>query len=659
MKGRTTSNVQSNRSTKNGKRDLKPQKSNGAKRSSEQERLKALDTKEESNVSPLVNNITTQPELSEVDKTVDDSGNGSLDTHQEETDKEETVNDEEESKDFDAIANEKTDGSGSCSETCEGVNAVKTVEVCDDASNGGLSGGSDESEASDVKEKCEEEEEEEEALREKVENLEARIEKLEEELREVASLEISLYSVVPDHSSSAHKLHTPARRISRLYIHACKHWSQEKRATVARNTVSGLILVAKSCGNDVSRLTFWLSNIIALREIISQAIGKSHVPSHITQTCQSNGFKRMFEGWQETKTLTTALERVEFWIFSRIVESVWWQVFTPHMQSPETSGKKNEKLNRAVSGNQEKGSFSISLWQNAFKVALSRLCPMRGSGHECGCLPILAKMVMEKCIARVDVAMFNAILRESEDQIPTDPVSDPILDSSVLPIPSGDLSFGSGAQLKNAIGNWCRCLAEMFDMNTRDSVEDNDLIESENEKSFSLLNELSDLLMLPKDMLMDLSIRDEVCPSISLSLITRILCNFTPDEFCPDHVPGAVLEELNRESILEDKLSGVSFPYGASPVSYIPPSSVNVAEKVVEDGGDMSRMSRNVSIIQRKGYTSDEELEELESPLTFVIDQVSVSPTSRLNGKVKQEAEEIGQVVTNARYELLREVWSV
>lgn len=50
----------------------------------------------------------------------------------------------------------------------------------------------------------------------------------------------------------------------------------------------------------------------------------------------------------------------------------------------------------------------------------------------------------------------------------------------------------------------------MFDMNTRDSVEDNDLTESENEKSFGLLNELSDLLMLPKDMLMDLSIREEV-----------------------------------------------------------------------------------------------------------------------------------------------------
>ncbi|OAP01348.1 hypothetical protein AXX17_AT3G52370 [Arabidopsis thaliana] len=670
MKGRTTNNsVQSNRSTKNGKRDQKPQKTNGAKRSSEQERLKA--TKEESNVSVVVDDTTTQSKLSDDDDhAVNDSS--------EKTEKEETINglacddedeeEKEESKELDAIAHEKTD-SVSSPETCEGVNVDKVVEVWDDASNGGLSGGS-ENEAGDVKEKNENFEEDEEMLKQMVETLETRVEKLEEELREVAALEISLYSVVPDHSSSAHKLHTPARRISRIYIHACKHWSQGKRATVARNSVSGLILAAKSCGNDVSRLTFWLSNIISLREIILQAFGKTSVPSHFTETSasngsehnvlgkvrrkknqwtkQSNGFKQVFEDWQESQTFTAALEKVEFWIFSRIVESVWWQVFTPHMQSPENGGKTKEH----ILGDIEQGSFSISLWKNAFKVTLSRLCPMRGARHECGCLPILAKMVMEKCIARIDVAMFNAILRESEHQIPTDPVSDPILDSKVLPILSGNLSFGSGAQLKNAIGNWSRCLAEMFSINTRDSVEENDPIESE--KSFSLLNELSDLLMLPKDMLMDRSTREEVCPSISLALIKRILCNFTPDEFCPDDVPGAVLEELNNESISEQKLSGVSFPYAASPVSYTPPSSTNVAEV-----GDISRMSRNVSMIQRKGYTSDDELEELDSPLTSIIENVSLSPISAQGRNVKQEAEKIGPGVTISRYELLREVWSM
>lgn len=52
---------------------------------------------------------------------------------------------------------------------------------------------------------------------------------------------------------------------------------------------------------------------------------------------------------------------------------------------------------------------------------------------------------MEQCLARLDVAMFNAILRESEYEIPTDLVSDLRVDSRVLPIPAGDLSFGSGA----------------------------------------------------------------------------------------------------------------------------------------------------------------------------------------------------------------------
>lgn len=58
---------------------------------------------------------------------------------------------------------------------------------------------------------------------------------------------------------------------------------------------------------------------------------------------------------------------------------------------------------------------------------------------------------MEQCLSRLDVAMFNAILRESADDIPTDPVSDPIADVKVLPIPSGKSSFGAGAQLRTVV----------------------------------------------------------------------------------------------------------------------------------------------------------------------------------------------------------------
>ncbi|KAL6141449.1 hypothetical protein ACLB2K_059737 [Fragaria x ananassa] len=68
---------------------------------------------------------------------------------------------------------------------------------------------------------------------------------------------------------------------------------------------------------------------------------------------QMNGFLQFADDWQETGTFTAALERVESWIFSRLVESVWWQV-------------------------------------------------------------------MGQCVARLDVAMFNAILYESVHWIPTD-----------------------------------------------------------------------------------------------------------------------------------------------------------------------------------------------------------------------------------------------
>lgn len=149
------------------------------------------------------------------------------------------------------------------SETSEGVDdksvdELKEIDILETVSNGtvdAVSNGAQsvvsDSETVDTEEYGEPIDEA--ALNKKIEEMEMRIEKLEEELREVAALEIALYSVVPEHGSSAHKVHTPARRLSRLYIHACKQWTQDKRASIAKNTISGLVLVAKACSNNVSR----------------------------------------------------------------------------------------------------------------------------------------------------------------------------------------------------------------------------------------------------------------------------------------------------------------------------------------------------------------------------------------------------------------------
>ena len=87
----------------------------------------------------------------------------------------------------------------------------------------------------------------------KIQQLDHRIKKLEGELREVASIEAALYSVVAEHGSSMSKVHAPARRLSRLYLHASRENTLSKRASAARSSVSGLVLVAKACGNDVPR----------------------------------------------------------------------------------------------------------------------------------------------------------------------------------------------------------------------------------------------------------------------------------------------------------------------------------------------------------------------------------------------------------------------
>ncbi|WCJ27489.1 hypothetical protein M5689_009228 [Euphorbia peplus] len=525
----------------------------------------------------------------------------------------------------------------------------------------------------------------------KIQHLQNKIKMLEGELREAAGVEASLYSIVAEHGSSISKVHAPARRLSRLYLHACGESSGIRRAGAARSAVSGLVLVAKACGNDVPRLTFWLSNSVMLRAIIHQAIIEKEIPLPMGENIERNGatkgnkmtsssmkWKEPSPSINENKNFTdgdlcnledpfaflSALERVEAWIFSRTVESIWWQTLTPHMQSDATKaidrlislGSKKNLGRSSSSIDQDQVNFSLELWKQAFKDACERLCPVRAAGHDCGCLPELARLIMEQCVARLDVAMFNAILRESADDIPTDPVSDPISDSRVLPILAGKASFGAGAQLKNAIGNWSRWLTDLFGIDDDSVVEDEDDEKGEvSFKSFHLLNALSDLMMLPKDMLLSRSIRKEVCPTFGTPLIKRVLDNFVSDEFCPDPIPDVVLEALGSEDPLEteEDESITTTPCTAAPPLYTPPLAASVAANI-GGCGSQSQLSRSSSLL-RKSYTSDNELDELNSPFAsiFLMDgsQSSGAPT-RLSWKSKEMSNQY-----SIRYELLRDVW--
>lgn len=79
-----------------------------------------------------------------------------------------------------------------------------------------------------------------------------------------------------------------------------------------------------------------------------------------------------------------------------VTNLLWLQTLTPKMQSPVEESSKNKNLGRLLGpalGDQHQGNFSVNLWKNAFEDAFKRLCPVRAGGNECGCLPVLARMV--------------------------------------------------------------------------------------------------------------------------------------------------------------------------------------------------------------------------------------------------------------------------
>ncbi|KAL8140379.1 hypothetical protein V2J09_006400 [Rumex salicifolius] len=515
---------------------------------------------------------------------------------------------------------------------------------------------------------------------EKKGQLEAKVEMLEEELKESAAIEMSLYSALTEHVNSKRKVHSPARRLSRFYRHSCGSGPPEKRARAARAIVSGLVLVSKASGSDVSRLTFWLSNMIMLRAIVSQinkelpsscevsneAKGKGK--NKADKKSQQNNSKesQIEDEWEEPQTFILALEKLEAWTFYRMVESLWWQSFTPHMQTipAKKKGRQAARKTRAWRfglGDQEQGTFSIRLWKKAFQDAWERLCPLRAAGHDCGCLPMLSKSVMEQLVYRLDVAMFNAVLRDSDQEMmPTDPVSDPITDPKVLPIPCGKSSFGAGAQLKNAVGSWSSWLTDFYG----DTSEDNELVDNNRKeeegsfKGFRLLNALSDLMMLPLGMLSDDSTRKEarafvvVCPLLGAPLIKRVLNNFIPDEFSPDPVPESLLIALESEDLIggASKEAINNFPCKASAVYYAPVPMALLSSMI----GEPNKQKGGSSIL-RKSYNSDDDLERMNSPLAALIkvDNNHIGSLSSDPNWLPQE-----KVGTNVvRYKLLQQVW--
>lgn len=97
-----------------------------------------------------------------------------------------------------------------------------------------------------------------------------------------------------------------------------------------------------------------------------------------------------------------------------------------------------------------------------------------------------------------------------------------------------------------------------------------------------------------------------------------------------------------------------NFPYSAAPISYSPPTVTSVAS-ILGEVGSKSQLRRNKSSVVRKSYTSDDELNELKSPLSSILFNDSSSSSEVLNKSNLMSKEICSE--SPVRYDLLRDVW--
>ena len=115
----------------------------------------------------------------------------------------------------------------------------------------------------------------------------------------------------------------------------------------------------------------------------------------------------------------------------------------------------------------------------------------------------------------------------------------------------------------------------------------------------------------------------------------------------------SLLERCTNKDVIS------TFPCIAAPVVYRAPSTSDAAEKVADIGGG-TKLDRKASMVQRRGYTSDDDLDDLDSPLASLYDKSAAPPSPCSNGAAHFGTRQQGDPASmaNVRYELLREVWS-
>jgi len=110
-----------------------------------------------------------------------------------------------------------------------------------------------------------------------------------------------------------------------------------------------------------------------------------------------------------------------------------------------------------------------------------------------------------------------------------------------------------------------------------------------------------------------------------------------------------------RKKLGEDDISLDDIAMACVPsVSYCPPPT-SFVKLWIGEAATSNEWGRSPASALRKGYTSDDELEEYQNPLAMLQDNIKYGNDANGNGKQKKKKEDFAESI---RFQLLRELWA-
>ncbi|GLC40297.1 hypothetical protein PLESTB_001806600 [Pleodorina starrii] len=497
-------------------------------------------------------------------------------------------------------------------------------------------------------------------------------------------------------SSGGRGAHSPARRLVRTVV-AMGPGDGPQFGASALRVVRAQVAAAPGDGLDV--LSYWWSNVVHMRAMLASlppSLGTGGVSSvslgaAAAMPPPSAGGS---EHWASA-VLVPELRRLERMLFDEVLVRMWDRVLLPTVLSGRAGGASasgGSSIARPSSTAVTKRAqqeAAIKKWFEALEAVCGAL--NRHVGCVGGHAAMLRHQVLLQCLKRVDLLLFAHLLGGIGQPGVADLLADydphrtvawttagggggggiataaggfPHLDDASLPFARGVLTFGGGMSVKMTVtrlqqwatgqpalggastgpsGGAAAATAEAaaFGADRGGTGSGAGTVNSGAAALgplFPLLRAAADLLMMPKELLLDRSVRLDVGAALSMRSVLHILERFKPDEFAQDSISPAILESLHEDAALPQMHLRTA---AAADVNsgYLPPPD--------------ALLLRGVEAGTEPGLEYDADSEDEMEELAQVVAKSSIGVGSSSSGGLHSA----GAAFSATRFRLLHEMW--